>query len=147
MNKLIPLIKIFFIFLLILSCYYILIVPSRIVVNNDIFYPVISTIFPYNEIKPAETYLVINQENYNKNLYLKLPFGGYYIIPAVLLALRKNWILVKKLTYYHLFLSLIPLIFLNKFLIYPNNLFQHLIILLGLVFTFRAFKDYLTDHQ
>ena len=53
----------------------------------------------------------------------------------------------KKLTYYHLFLTLIPLLFLNKFLIYPSGLFFHLRFLLGLVFTFRAFKDYSTDHH
>jgi len=41
----------------------------------------------------------------NDGLWIIPPFNGFYIIPAVLLALRRNWLLVKKLTYYHLFLS------------------------------------------
>jgi hypothetical protein len=150
MNKLIPLIKISIIFLLILSCYYILIVPVRIVINNNIFYPAISSIFPYSEIKPNETSLVINSDDPNKFFYFKLPFGGYYIIPTVLLALKKNWISVKIFTYFHLFLFAIFLIFLmpffNKALNYISfDFYYKLTATLGFILTFLAFKNYLTD--
>ena len=152
MNKLIPLIKISIIFLLILSCYYILIVPVRIVINNNIFYPAISSIFPYSEIKPNETSLVINSDDPNKFFYFKLPFGGYYIIPTVLLILKKNWIAVKIYTYFHLSLFAILLVFLmpffNKALNYiPLGFFYKLPETLGFIFTFLAVKDYWTDSK
>ena len=130
--------------------YITLVKPARLIVNNKIYYPLISAIFSNYKVNlPSDNSVavIINKKNVNNDVLFIPPFNGLYILPAVLLALRRNWFLVKKLTYYHLFLTLIPLLFLNKFIIYPSGLFINLILLLGLVFTFRAFKDYSTDHH
>ena len=137
--------------ILISLLYITLVKPARLIANNKIYYPLISAIFSNYKVNlPSDNSVavIINKKNVNNDeLWIILPFNGLYILPAILLALRRNWFLVKKLTYYHLFLTLIPLLFLNKFLIYPSGLFFHLRFLLGLVFTFRAFKDYSTDHH
>jgi len=144
--------------ILISLLYITLVKPFRLIANNKIYYPLISAIFSNYKVNlPLDNLVavIINKKNVNNDeLWIFPPFSGRYILPAVLLALRRNWFLVKKLTYYHLFLTLIPLLFLNKFLIYPSGppgypsgLFNHLTFLLGLVFTFRAFKDYSTDHH
>jgi len=120
-----------------------------LIFNEKIFLPAISSIFSDYEVSlpPNKTAsVVVGKNSVDKKLWLPLPFGGFYIIPFVLLALKRNWILVKKLTYYYLFLSIIPFIFLmsifNKVINYiPFGLFQQLTIVLGLVFTILTVKD------
>lgn len=106
--------------------------------NEKIFLPAISSIFSDYEVSlpPNKTAsVVVGKNSVDKKLWFPLPFGGFYIIPFVLLALKRKWIHVKKLTYYHLFLSIIPFIFLipvfNKMINnIPFGLFQQLTIVL-----------------
>jgi hypothetical protein len=135
--------------------YITLVKPARLIANNKIYYPLISAIFSdYKVSLPSNNTasIIMNQNNLTNNLWIAFPFGGFYIIPAVLLAFKRKWDFVRKLTYYHLILSLIPFIFLmpifNKVInSIPFDLFQQLTIALGIIFTILAGKDYLKNYK
>ena len=135
--------------------YIVLIKPARLIVNQKIFFPLVSSIVSGSQVSlPSNNSatIIINQNNHNDKLWMALPFGGFYIIPAVLLVFRKNWDFVRKLTYYHLFLFLIPFIFLtpvfDKAINYIQiDLFQQLTVGLGIIFTILASKEYLNEYK
>ena len=148
------------IFLATIIIYVAAIKPARLLINEKLFLPAISSIFPNYEVNVATNgtaVIVINHREDKNNAfshkhlntitrkhYLALPFGGMFIIPFVLLVFQKNWELAKKFTFYHLFLTIIPIVLLminfNVFNIIPSNIFQRLNIVLGFVFTILAIR-------
>ena len=134
--------------------YFAFIRPTRLIVNSKIHYPFISTIFSdyIVVLSPNNTAaVVVDKDESDKHLWLALPFGVFYVIPMVLLLIQRNGPLVRKLTFYHLFLSIIPIFYLMaigklaNFI--PSNIFQRLNIVLGSVFTILAIKKSLASTQ
>ena len=125
-------------------------------INEKLFYPILSSILPNYQVSIAPNHtagLVIAQkpdssiENSKLSIvksWIALPFGGMYIIPLVLLVFQKNWKLAKQLTFYHLLLTLMPIVLLmisfKVFNIIPQSIFQNLNIVLGFVFLIIAYK-------
>lgn len=122
--------------------------PIRFTLNKNVFYNFITIINPkYNiEISPDSAAIIINKPNDNKNkFWIFFPFGIFYTIPVGLLLFQRKWLFVKKLTIYHLFLSLLPIVFLLPFLNYfigyiPKIFFLQFVMALGLFFTVIAIK-------
>tara|TARA_B100000315_G_C14437213_1_gene522991 strand:- start:442 stop:909 length:468 start_codon:yes stop_codon:yes gene_type:complete len=123
--------------------------PLRFSFNENLLYNFVTSIKPeYNvELSPDSAAIIINKPNkYDDKLWIFFPFGIFYTIPIGLLLYQRNWSLVKKLTTYHLFLSLIPVIFLLPYLniaigYIPKIFFLQLIMALGLIFTIIAIKN------
>lgn len=129
--------------------YIALIRPTRLIVNTKIYYPFIATIFSnYKVYLPLNNTaaVIVNKDEPGKHLWLALPFGVFYFIPMVLLLFHRNWPIVKKLTFYHLFLSIIPIFLLMASFkvinFIPPNIFQHFNIVLGFVFTVIALMNF-----
>ena len=136
--------------------YVIMVKPFRVMVNQKVFYPVMSEIFSGYDIIPApnkSTAVVIKHkpiaregtEVGHRDFWFSLPFGGFFIIPFVLLVYYRNWKRVKQFTVYHVIISLLPLLFflpvLNIHPMLPTGIFQKLNIVLCFVYTVLGLKN------
>lgn len=136
--------------------YVIMVKPFRVMVNQKVFYPVMSEIFSGYDIIPApnkSTAVVIKHkpiaqegtEVDQHDLWFSLPFDGLFIIPFVLLVYIRKWKLVKQFTLYHVIISLLPILFLLPVLnlnsIIPMGIFQKLNIVLCFVYTVLGVKN------
>ena len=139
-----------------------LIKPARLIVNKNIFFPVISSILPNYEVNIATngTAVIVINHRVDKNgallhkhlntiarkHYLALPFGGMYIIPFVLLVFQKNWELAKKFTFYNIALFLTSVSFIIPAIKWSwvfnfEGFFSLITIVLSLIFTLIALRN------
>jgi|GEM_PF-6302712 len=116
--------------------------PFRLFINENILLQTLDCLLSNNNIttlQEGHTEVLIIPFNSDRFIHLRIPFNGFYIVPSILMFVKKKIDLFKKFTIIHLGFTFSPLLFfligINISILLNGTLFHLLFIVLSLLFT------------